>query len=141
MTNEELDQLPTLEWMPSRIPVQDALVASAPKSVEFSKDLIPPSYEQRWYPQEDGSVRLLVSYGGGPFDSTLFHIERGAWDHTTCDLCNVRIAAMTLCFVTKHNPYIALCSGCYSKHVVNHRSFLTQILWHAKRLVGLNATA
>ena len=141
MTDAELDQLPNLEWMPSRIPVRDALVASVPKGVEFSKDHIPPSYEQRWYPQENGGVRLMVPYGGEPFDAALFHIEPGAWNHTTCDLCNAHIAAMTLCFVTKRDPYIALCADCYSKYVVNQRGLLTQILWHAKRLVGLHAAA
>lgn len=141
MTHDELDQLPNLAWMPSRIPVRDALVAPVPKGVELAKDQIPPSHEQRWYPQEDGSLRLLVPYAGGPFDSALFHIEQGAWNHTTCDLCNAHIVAMTLCFVTKRDPYIALCSSCYVKHVVHRRSFLAQILWHAKRLVGLHAAA
>ncbi len=141
MTNDELERLPTLTWMPSRIPVLDALVASIPKGAEFSKDRIPSSYEQRWYPQEDGSVRLMVPYRGGEFDNELFHIERSAWNHTTCDLCVAHIAAMTLCFVTERNKYIALCSSCYWKHVVKRQSFLAQIVWRAKRLVGIHAAA
>jgi hypothetical protein len=141
MTNEELNQLPALTWMPSRIPVRDALVASVPKGVEFSKDLIPQSYEQRWYPQQDGSVRLSIPYDGGAFDSALFEIESHGWDHTTCNLCNARIPGMTLCYVTNVDPYIALCLDCYAKHIVNRRGILKRILWHAKRLAGLHAAA
>ena len=81
--------------------------------------MIPPSYEQRWYPEDGGGVRLVVPYDGGPFDSGIFHIEAGAWDHTTCDWCNTRIPAMTLCYVTKLDPYIALCENCYRTHIVN----------------------
>jgi len=117
MIYEELDRLRTVAWMPSRIPVRDALAASVPKDVEFSKDLIPPSYEQRWYPQQDGSLRLLIPYDGGSFDSALFHIVPGAWDHTTCDLCVAHIPAMTICYVTRVNPYVAFCSACYASRL------------------------
>jgi hypothetical protein len=69
MTNEELDELAVLAWMPSRIPVVDALAALVPKGAE---ERIASSYEQRWYPQDDGSLRLLLPYHGGPFDSAFF---------------------------------------------------------------------
>ena len=141
MINDELNQLPALAWMPSRIPVRDALVTFVPKGVEFSKDLIPPSYEQRWYPQRDGSSRLVVPFDGGPFNSELFHIEPGGWDHTTCDFCNARIPALTICYVTRFDPYVALCADCYLKHVVNRLGLLKLILWHAKKLVGFHAAA
>ena len=141
MTNEEVNHLPTLSWMPSRIPVRDALVASVKNGIELPEGVVPPSYEQRWYPQQNGTVRLLVPYDGGPFDSAIFHVEPKGWDHTTCDLCNVRISAMTVCYVTKSGSYHALCSDCYAKHIVSQRSILRQTLWHAKRLVGIHGAA
>jgi hypothetical protein len=72
MTNEELDELAVLAWMPSRIPVVDALAALVPKGAEVAEERIASSYEQRWYPQDDGSLRLLLPYHGGPFDSAFF---------------------------------------------------------------------
>ena len=101
MTDEELKELRSLTWMPSRIPVLDALTTSAPKG-GLPKGDIPQSYEQRWYPQQDDTVRLLIPYNGQEFDPKIFHIEPNAWDHTTCDHCNTRIPAMTLCYVTKN---------------------------------------
>lgn len=141
MTEEELRQLPSQFWMPSRIPVRDALAASIPKGIELAKELIPPSYEQRWYPQKDGSLRLLVPYDGATFDSNIFRIEPGAWDHTTCDLCNSRIPAMTLCYVTKYDPYIGLCSNCYKEHVVKKVGALRSLLWQLKTWLGLHSAA
>jgi len=68
----------------------------------------------RWYPVAGGQ-KVLVPYEGGPFDSTVFSIEKGAWDHETCKVCRGRIPAMTLCWVTKEGPYIILCEQCKAK--------------------------
>ena len=141
MTTAELNTLPFYSWMPSRIPVRDALVSLVPKDVEFPKDRIPSTPEQRWYPQPDGSTKLVVPYDGGAFDQSLFHIEPRAWDHTTCDKCNSRIPAMTICFVTEQDPYVALCSACYEKHVATHLGVLRLALWRAKRIIGTHAAA
>lgn len=141
MAEADLSHLPELPWMPSRIPVRDALAASVPPGAEFPKDCIPSSHEQRWYPQADGSLRLRVPYDGGDYDSTLFHIERRAWDHTTCDVCTSCIAPMTVCYVTQAGPYTALCCSCYRKWVVNRRGIFARVLWHTKRLLGRDAAA
>jgi hypothetical protein len=129
------------DWMPSRIPTRDALVALAPKEYKFPEEHIPPSYEQRWYPEPDGSLRLLVPYDGGEYNASIFHIERNAWDHTTCDLCMVRIAPMTLCFVTRSGSYVSLCSTCYRRRVVSQRGLLAQAVWYVKRIIGIRAAA
>lgn len=141
MTDEELNVLPSPAWMPSRIPTRDALVAIVPKGVEFPRERIPSSPEQRWYPQKDGSIRLLVQHDGGAFDTSLFHIAPRAWDHTTCDVCNTRIPAMTVCFVTRYDPYIALCATCFENHVVAHLGTLRIMLWRVKRMIGIHAAA
>ena len=141
MTESDLSHLPELAWMPSRIPVRDALAASIPKGTELPQDRIPPSAEQRWYPQADGSLRLLVPYDGAEFDSRLFHIEPRAWDHSTCVVCTSYIAAMTVCYVTREGPYMALCCSCYRKHVVNRLGLLARVRWYAGRWVGRHAAA
>ncbi len=138
MTKEELDRLPLLEWMPSRIPLRDALATVVPSgSGEFPREKLPPG-ESRWYPQDDGSLRLLVPYHSQPFDTTLFHVEAGAWDHTTCDVCVARIRPMTLCYVTKFDSYIELCVRCYAEHVVKRHGLLNFVLWQVKRLTGID---
>ena len=120
MTGYEIAQLPKLEWMPSRIPLRDALVAfvsddggsGCPPAVELACK----GQTTRWYPQPRG-LRVLILYEGGSYDSSTFHIEREAWDHESCDVCDERIPAMTLCHVTKRGRYIALCETCYRKHI------------------------
>jgi hypothetical protein len=53
MDNEELRRLPLLEWMPSRIPLRDALVTLVPPGGEqFPKEKIPESSESRCFPQD-----------------------------------------------------------------------------------------
>ena len=118
MTDQELSELPFCDWMPSRIPIRDALVATIAPGVEFPRKLVPPGSEQRWYPQQNGGLQLMVPYDGGPFDASLFQIETGAWDHTTCDVCVARIPGMILCYVTTSDPYVGLCAKCYEKHAV-----------------------
>jgi hypothetical protein len=141
MTNEELDELAVLAWMPSRIPVVDALAALVPKGAEVAEERIASSYEQRWYPQDDGSLRLLLPYHGGPFDSAFFHIAPGAWDHTTCDFCVAHIPAMTLCYVTRSGRYVGLCADCYSKHIVRRVGFFRMLLWKIKKMLRVHAAA
>lgn len=108
--------------MPSRIPVRDALKSKFPKDAEISADIIPSSYEQRWFPQEDGGLIVRVPYIGQPYDTKLFEIEIGAWAHTHCMLCDDIIPAMTLCYVTRVGPYIELCSTCYLQHADSESS-------------------
>lgn len=119
MDDDEIGALPSMNWMPSRIPVQDALVAHFSKDTKVDPDVIPSSYEQRWFPQKDGGLRLLVVFLGQDYDQSLFHIEQGAWDHTSCRVCDERIPPMTLCYVTRKEPYIELCAACYLKHVTD----------------------
>jgi hypothetical protein len=122
MDEDLLSRLQTLVWMPSRIPIQDALVADVPAGVTLSADQIPPSHEQRWFPQEDGSLQLMVSYRGGAFDASIFRMAPKAWDHTTCDVCMVRIPPMTLCYVTASGSCVELCEGCYAARVLGRGS-------------------
>lgn len=135
----ELDELPSLKWMPSRIPVRDALAA-------FVKDgTKPPQYpfraqEERYYPC-DGGFRIVLPYDGQALDISGFEIVKGFWDHTTCDWCGNRIDAMELCFVTAAGAYVALCGPCYSKHVVAKLGVTRWLLWHIKRTVGIRTAA
>jgi hypothetical protein len=82
-----------------------------------------------------------LPYGGEPFDASIFHVEKGFWDHITCDLCTARIPAMTLCYVTRDGAYKALCVTCYAGNVVAKLGPLRAVLWHMKRLAGVHAAA
>ena len=140
MTEEELHQLPLQTWMASRIPVRDALAAFIPTGKQLTEEVIPASYEQRWYPERDG-IRLLIPYDGAAFDGNIFHLESGAWDHTTCVHCNKRIPAMALCYLTKYGPYIGLCSNCYKEHVGAKVGIFRFVLWRLRTWLGLFAAA
>jgi hypothetical protein len=65
----------------------------------------------RWYPISGGH-KVLALYEGGEYDQTQFAIEEKAWDHEHCEVCNVQIPSMTLCWVTESGPWIPLCSEC-----------------------------
>ena len=49
------------------------------------------------------------------YDATKWNVEMGAWDHEHCDLCGENIPAMTLCWVTKYDPYVLLCDACHAQ--------------------------
>ncbi|HTD28237.1 MAG TPA: hypothetical protein VK660_02505 [Xanthomonadaceae bacterium] len=131
--------LQSLPWMSCRIPVRDALAAFVPRD---STDFAPPRpvYETRWYPRPDG-YRVLIPHDGGPFDANIFHIEPGAWDHVTCNSCNVRIKAMTPCYVTRHGAFLVLCTTCHEREVVGKLPFVQAIVLRLKRLFGRRMAA
>ena len=119
MTEDEIQQLPTLAWMPSRIPKRKALVTFVPEGAECPEPVRAAADERpsRWYP-DSGGCRVLILYEGGPYDSAAFSVEPEAWDHESCDVCDTRIPPMTLCHVTERGYYIALCESCYQRHVL-----------------------
>jgi hypothetical protein len=123
----------SLQWMPSRIPMQDALVAYFPEGVAIV-DPPRPVYETRYYEDADG-LKLVCPYDGGSFDSSIFHIEPGIWD-TTCDHCDKCIPALTLCYVTKAGVFQVLCVKCYKKQVVHKLSLHKTIHWYIKHWFG-----
>ena len=120
-------------WMPSRIPVRDALVAIFAANEKPDQTKLPNTSETRWYPQDDGTVRFLAPYDDGPYDKQMFHVEPKGWDHTSCDFCNSGIEAMTLCYVTVRNPYFQLCLKCYSTEVANKLSFVRNLVWRLRQ--------
>ena len=138
MDTDEIESLRHLHWMPSRIPVIDALAADVPPGagVDFE---IPASHEQRWYPKPDGTTTLYLPYSGAPFDARIFRLVPGGWDHTTCDVCTVVIPPMTLCYVTSKGGYVGLCAGCYSRFVVRNTSLMSRVLTRVKRLVRIRS--
>lgn len=125
--------------MSCQIPVRDALATFVPRG---SDDFVPPRpvYETRWFPRPDG-CHVLIPYDGGPFDPKVFHIEKDAWDHVTCDACNVRIKAMTRCYVTKYGAFIVLCAQCYQREVVARLPLVRVLAWRVKRYLGRDAAA
>jgi hypothetical protein len=78
---DEGEDLPTRQWMPSRIPVRDALAAKFVAGVHVSDDRLPKAYEARRYPESDGGLTLRVPYDGGPYDESLFAIAGGLGSH------------------------------------------------------------
>lgn len=116
MAHYEIDELSGLEWMQSRIPALDALVGFVPDGPrEAAVDKLATSHRSRWYPLQ-GGMRVVVSMERKPeYDATKWRVEKGAWDHEHCDLCGEGIPAMTLCWVTKYDPYVLLCDKCHGK--------------------------
>ncbi|HET9678425.1 MAG TPA: hypothetical protein VFP21_13085 [Solirubrobacterales bacterium] len=116
MTDDEIDELASFEWMKSRIPASDALVHFAPDGPrDEAVDSFAMSHRSRWYPLP-GGTRVVVSLERQPdYDTTKWKVEGGAWDHEHCDLCRDGIPAMTLCWVTKRDPYVLLCDACHAK--------------------------
>lgn len=116
MPDYDVDELARFEWMQSRIPALDALVhivADGPRDAAVGSFAM--SHRSRWYPVE-GGFRVLVSMENQPeYDATAWQVEKGAWDHEHCDLCREHIPAMTLCWVTKNDPYVLLCGPCHQK--------------------------
>ncbi|HVU07435.1 MAG TPA: hypothetical protein VHG89_02700 [Verrucomicrobiae bacterium] len=125
MTDEELSKLPAYHWMPSRIPLRDALAAFVPnasKPEPIMEEMSKRCGESVWYVVEGGH-RVLFLYDGGTFDNSRFTLEPKAWDHEHCSVCQEHIPAMTLCYVTKpQQPYILLCSVCYERYVTSKQS-------------------
>jgi hypothetical protein len=104
-----------LEFMASRIPIQDALVVFVPEGAGLNPVVhatITGHAQSRWYPRPGGH-EVLVPYGGEPHDATLFTVRPGAWDHETCTHCRAHIPPMTLCWVTPSGWYVLLCETCY----------------------------
>ena len=116
MPDFDVGQLARFDWRPSRIPALDGLVTFLkdgerdPAVEEFAR-----SRPSRWYPEE-GGTRVVVLYDdGAPYDASRWRVEKGAWDHEHCDLCGESIEPMTLCWVTKRDPYALLCQACHAK--------------------------
>ena len=116
MADYEINELASFEWMRSRIPALDALVCFVPDGPrDAAVDSFAMSHRSRWYPLQ-GGYRVVVPIEGEPeYDATKWQVENGAWDHEHCDLCEENIPAMTLCWVTKYDPYVILCDACHAK--------------------------
>jgi hypothetical protein len=118
MTDEELSKLLTYQWMPSRIPLRDALSTFVPNASEPEPVIAQMSSrcgESVWF-EAEGGHRVLFLYDGGDFDATRFTLEEKVWDYNECVICGEKVPAMTLCHVTKPNqPYLLLCAKCYER--------------------------
>jgi hypothetical protein len=117
MPEYETEELARFEWVPSRIPALDALVCFVPEGPprDAAVDAFATSHRSRWYPMQ-GGIRVVVSLERNPaYDTTKWRVEKGAWDHEHCDFCGKNIAAITPCWVTKHDPYVLLCDACHGK--------------------------
>jgi hypothetical protein len=118
MSDYTIDELANIELMQSRIPALNAFVHFVPDGPrDPSVDSFAGSRRSRWYPVE-GGTRVVVSMENQPaYDTAKWQVEKGAWDHEHCDLCGGHIPAMTLCWVTKYDPYVLLCDPCHGKVV------------------------
>lgn len=115
MSDQNLEQLRALKFMPSRIPALDALEVFVPDNSPDDPELTElrdRTGQSRWYPVEGGH-RVLILYEGGRYDSSRFRLLRGAWDHEHCSRCGATIPTMTLCWVTEEGPYVLLDESCY----------------------------
>lgn len=122
MTDDELSKLPSYRWIPSRIPLRDALSTFVPDGLEPEPVIAEMSSrcgESVWHPAEVGH-RVLFPYDGVAFDGSRFTLEPKVWDYNECAVCGEHIPVMTLCHVTEpQQPYVLLCARCYERCVVN----------------------
>jgi hypothetical protein len=121
MTDDELSKYPAYRWMPSRIPLRDALttfVADAPEPEPIIAEM--SSRGESVWVQVQGGHRVLFRYDGGAFDQSRFTLEPKVWDYDECAICGEHIASMMLCHVTEpQQPYVLLCERCYERHVIS----------------------
>jgi hypothetical protein len=104
-----------LEFMESRIPIQDALAVFVPDDPPIDakvKAAISTHAVSRWFPKPGGH-EVLVPYAGEPYDASIFRVVPRAWDHETCSHCRAHIPPMTLCWVTPSGWYVLLCAQCH----------------------------
>lgn len=116
--HDDLNELRTLRFMPSRIPAQDALetlIQGEERPDAEIQEVMSRTGMSRWYPVEGGH-RLLILYEGGPYRPERFTLLKGGWDHEHCSRCRDGIPPMTLCWVTREDPYVLLDEKCY-RHV------------------------
>ena len=111
----DLKELRRLKFMPSRIPLQDALETFVPTDAppdDELQEITSRTGSARWYPVEGGH-RVLILFQGGSYDPQRFTLQRDAWDHEHCSHCGDTIPSMTLCWVTASGEYIVLDEKCY----------------------------
>ena len=112
---DDLDELRRLSFMPSRVPLLDALEVFLPDGAERDEEideLIARTGAARWYPVAGGH-RVLIVYEGGAFNKERFSLSKGAWDHEHCGHCGDRIEPMTPCWVTRSGRHVLLDEKCY----------------------------
>jgi hypothetical protein len=118
MNAEQLTELRSYKWMPSRIPALDALTAFVPEGQEENDLAVMEMMKRvgagRWHPVAGGH-EVLIPYEGGQYDQKRFTIQRGGWDHEHCKICGTNIPPMTECWVTESGKYVVLCKTCYSE--------------------------
>ena len=122
MTDDELSKLPAYRWMPSRIPLRDALTTFVPNAPEPELAIAEMSSRcgQSVWLEVAGGHRVLFVYDGGAFDESRFTLEPKVWDYDDCAICSEHIPSMTLCHVTEpKQPYVLLCERCYESHVIS----------------------
>ena len=93
MTDEELSKLPAFRWMPSRIPLRDALttfVANAPEPEPVIAEMSSRCGQSVWF-EVAGGYRVLFLYDGGAFDRSRFTLEPKVWDYDECAICGEHI--------------------------------------------------
>jgi hypothetical protein len=113
--DDELEYLRQFSYMPSRIPVLDALEGFVPTGSEDDpqiNELQRRTGFSRWFPVSGGH-RVLILYEGGEYDHSRFTLVRGAWDHEHCKRCQSIIQPMTHCWVTRDSPFVILCETCH----------------------------
>ena len=56
---------------------------------------------------------MRVSYDGGGYNPERFTRVPGGWDHEHCNRCGDLVEPMTLCWVTKRDPFVLLDEKCH----------------------------
>jgi hypothetical protein len=105
----------TRDFMRSRIPAQDALEAFVPTGSAPDaemKEVMSRTGFSRWYPI-DGGHTLRTLYEGGSYNEQRFTLVKGGWDHEHCSRCGASIEPMTLCWVTRDDPFLLLDEACH----------------------------
>lgn len=99
-------------------PGMDALVAFIPKGQDIPsevKQIVDDAEAGRWFPHE-GGWKVVCPYTGQDFNSDLFAVENGGWEHEHCDACQGTISVGDSCRVAQTpDECFVICGNCYSK--------------------------
>jgi hypothetical protein len=115
LSRGEILALPDMLWQQFEFHPSDALVAMVPAGQESDAWLMAvmeQNNQARIYPVEGGHLYKFPYQGGEEFDPDLFKIERDAWDHEHCDVCQERISAGDRFWASSEEPYALLCTRC-----------------------------
>ena len=114
---DDVTEYRSLDFMRSRIPARDALEAFVPTGAvpdAEMQEVVGRTGFSRWHPVDGGHL-LRTLHEGAPYNEARFTLIKGGWDHEHCTRCGVSIKPITLCWVTRTDPFVLLDEKCHDE--------------------------